>query len=121
MKRAGIEFAPLAHNVLHTFANNNGQVGDAVTFSADATVGRGAAEGYFVGKLENLDGTTATVTIGGYNVFVPYVTSGFPARGRAEVAVDGAGKIKIVATPGTGRVVTVVFVDAASGLACINF
>lgn len=70
--------------------------GKAVTFTANDTVGLGAANGIFAGKLIKVEGDGyGTIEYGGF-IEVPYLGGATPVPPTVgkQVVVDGAGNVK---------------------------
>lgn len=113
IKFNGIEYAG-QHNTGLTYALDVGAVrGDAVTQTAAATAGRGAADAALLGKLETRDSDGLGTVIKRGVIVVPW--TGAAVFGLQKVGVDGAGKAKVSAT---GRNCDVIGV--ADGYAAID-
>ncbi len=117
MKALGIEYGGQFDDGGLTFAIADGaQVGDAVTLTATATMGRGADSAPFGGKLMKIE-KDGRGTVNRHGVLVvpcdPALTIG-----QQGLVVDGAGKVKAGAA-GAGRQGLVIAIQ--DGMAAIEF
>lgn len=94
-------------------------VDDAVTLTANDEVGRGTAEAPVFGLVQAVGPGKATVQYGDFVVF-NYSGTAPTAGANKELVVDGAGKVKIPATAGTGSRVDILAVDTANGKVAVR-
>lgn len=92
------------------------QVGDAVTLTANATVGRGADGDPFYGKVLVVEADGLCTVIRESNVDLAY--AGSLTAGYRQLGVNGAGKIKTVTSGGVMKWVDAV--DATTTTASVN-
>ncbi len=117
MKVNGIEYGGQDENAISFNIDAGALKGDAVGLTGNGTAGRGADNDAFYGKVQIVeqDGVGAVKRDG--IVVVPCVSAGLTA-GYRNLAVNGAGKVKIASSG--GRAAWVIAVDATNNLAAID-
>lgn len=88
---------------------------DVVTLTANEQVGRGAAEAQIFGQALVVESGRAKVSVKTEGYIEALYSGTAPTAGaNKELVVDGAGKVKVPATAGTGTRVDILLVDTAT-------